>query len=157
MIRHREYTRERLAATAERLRAAIRPESVPLDSLLVAGPVDRISYEEAQRLEYVAAQPGARYGPLWATYWFRLAATVPERWAGRRVDLIWASRAESTLWLGEQSVQGLHGVEPHQRPDATVLACAVGGERLELQVELACNGLFGRLDREPEVERPRGA
>jgi alpha-mannosidase len=153
LIRHPEYTRERLAATAARLWQAVRPETVAPGELLVAGPVDRIRYDEAQALDYRPAQPGERYGPLWATYWFRLAATVPEQWAGRRVDLLWATRAESTLWMAGRPVQGLHGTEPHQRPDATVLASAAGGERVDLAVELACNGLFGRLDRSPEVER----
>jgi alpha-mannosidase len=153
LIRHPEYTRERLAATAVRLREAIRPEAVPPDELLVAGPVDRISYDEARALAYRPAEPGERLEALWATYWFRIAATVPVRWAGGRVDLLWSTRAESTLWLDGRAVQGLHGTEPHQRPDATVVASARGGERLELAVELACNGLFGRLDRPPEVER----
>jgi alpha-mannosidase len=153
LIRHPEYTRERLAEVAARLRDAIRPAAIAPDEVLVAGPVDRISFDEAQTLDYRPAEPGARYGPLWATYWFRIAATVPDAWAGRRVDLIFASPAESTLWVDGRSVQGLHGVEWHQRPDATVLTSARGGERLELQVELACNGLFGRLGREPEVER----
>ena len=153
LIRHAEYTRERLADTAARLQAAIRPATVAPDRLLVAGPVDRISYDDAQRLDYRMAEPGERYGPLWATYWFRISATVPDAWTGRRVDLVWATRAESTLWIDGRSVQGLHGVEWHQRPDATVLGRAAGGERLELQVELACNGLFGRLEQAPEVER----
>ena len=153
MIRHPEYTRERLAQTAQRLRAAIHPETVPPDELLVAGPVDRIPYAEAQRLEYRPAEAGERLGPLWATYWFRIGATVPAAWDGRRVELLWASRAESTLWIDGRAVQGLHGVEPSQRPDATVAWPARGGERLELEVELACNGLFGRLDHPPEVER----
>ena len=153
MIRHPEYTRERLAARAARLQAAIRPASVAPGELLVAGPVDRISFDEAQGLAYRPAVPGERYGPLWATYWFRVSATVPAAWAERRVDLIWATQAESTLWIDGRSVQGLHGVDWHQRPDATVLPAARGGEQLELHVELACNGLFGRLEQAPEVER----
>ena len=153
MIRHLEYTRERLAAASARLWAQVRPETLALDELLVAGPVDRIAYDEAQSLDYRPIVSGERYGPLWATYWFRLAATVPEQWAGRRVDLIWASSAESTLWVEGRSVQGLHGTEPLARPDATVLQPARGGERIELAVELACNGLFGRLDAPPELER----
>src|SRR5437879_1249117 len=67
------------------------------DELLVAGPVERISFEEAAALEYRPAELGGRLGPLWATYWFRLQATVPEEWRGRRVDLLWATTAESTL------------------------------------------------------------
>src|SRR4029079_15779213 len=128
---------------------AIRPASVTPDELLVAGPVDRISYDDAQRLAYRPAVPGERYGPLWATYWFRISASVPAAWAERRADLIWATRAESTLWIDGRSVQGLHGVDWHQRPDATVLSPAHGGEHLELHVELACNGLFGRLEHAP--------
>jgi alpha-mannosidase len=153
LIRHVEYTRERLAAASARLWTQVRPDVVTPDELLVAGPVDRISFDEAQRLDYRPAAQGERYGPLWATYWFRLIVTVPERWSGRRVDLLWASTAESTLWIDGRSIQGLHGTEPHERPDATVLDTARGGERVELAIELACNGLFGRLGTPPEVER----
>jgi alpha-mannosidase len=153
LIRHAEYTRERLAETAGRLREAVRAVRAAPDELLVAGPVGRISHAEAQGLDYRPAVAGERLGPPWATYWFRCTATVPADWAGRRVDLLWESRAESTLWMDGRSVQGLHGVDGHQRPDATVLQCARGGERLELQIELACNGLFGRLDPLPEVQR----
>jgi alpha-mannosidase len=153
LIHHVEYTRERLAAASSRLWAQIRPETIAPDALLVAGPVDRIPYAEAQRLDYRPTAPGERYGPLWGTYWFRLTATVPERWANRRVDLLWASAAESTLWIEGRSIQGLHGTEPHERPDARVLEAARGGERVELAVELACNGLFGRLESSPELER----
>ena len=138
---------------SQRLQAAIHPATVQPDELLVAGPVDRIAYEEAQRLDYRPAALGERLGPLWATYWYRVRARIPEEWHGRRVDLIWASRAESTLWLDGQAVQGLHGVEPQQRPDATVTRAARGGETVELGVELACNGLFGDLGSPPELER----
>ncbi|HUQ22614.1 MAG TPA: hypothetical protein VM049_06320, partial [Gaiellaceae bacterium] len=75
MIRHLEYTRARLAQVSERLRSLIYPETRPLDALLVAGPVGRISYEEAQGLDYRPAELGERFGPLFATYWFRGAAT----------------------------------------------------------------------------------
>jgi len=153
LIRHPEYTRERLVQMAQRLRADVHPDSLEPDELLVAGPVDRISLAEAERLEYRPALQGERLGPLWATYWYRLGATIPQRWDSRRVDLIWATPAESTLWIDGRAAQGLHGVDAEQRPDATVRRRARGGERVELQVELACNGLFGRLDTAPELER----
>jgi alpha-mannosidase len=153
VIRHEQYTRERLAQMSQRLWAAVRPAAAAPDELLVAGPVGRISFDEAQALEYRPAKLGERLGPLWATYWYRVRATIPADWHGRRIDLLWASRAESTLWLDGRAVQGLHGVEPHQRPDATIVAAALGSAAVELQVELACNGLFGRLDTPPELER----
>jgi alpha-mannosidase len=151
LIRHPEYTRARLAQTSERLRERIRPDTREPDELLVAGPVDRISFADAASLEYRAAEPGQRLGPLWATYWFRLAATVPEDWRDSRVDLLWATPLETTLWIDDRAVQGLHGVHPDQRPDATLLERAGGGERIAVALEVACNGLFGEQDAAPGV------
>ena len=153
MIRHTEYTRARLAQTSERLRERLYPETRDPDELLVAGPVDRIPYAEATTLAYRPAELGERLGPLWATYWFRLGASVPDEWRGRRVDLLWATTAETTLWRDDHALQGLHGVRFDQRPEATLIRKAQGGERLELALELACNGLFGQLDTPPEVTR----
>ena len=90
---------------------------------------------------------GDRFGPLWATYWFRVAATVPEDWSGERVDLLWVSHSEATLWMDGAPLQGLNTSPDGARPSAMVLASAAGGERLDLRVELACNGLFGELPR----------
>lgn len=137
---------------SERLRELVYPETRPPDELLVAGPVDPIPVEEAAGLDYRVAQLGDRLGPLWATYWFRMRATVPDEWRGGRVDLLWASRAESTLWIDGRSIQGLHGSDRSQRPDALLVEQARGGEQLELAIELACNGLFGYLDAPPELE-----
>jgi alpha-mannosidase len=152
LIRHPEYTRARLAQTSERLRELVYPETRAPDELLIAGPVDRIPVEEAASLDYRPAEPGERLGPLWATYWFRLRATVPDEWRGRRVDLLWRSQAESTLWIDGRSIQGLHGSDRAQRPDALLVEQARGGEQLELAIELACNGLFGDLGNPPELE-----
>lgn len=151
MIRHQEYTRARLAQTSERLRERVYPDAREPDALLVAGPVGRISFDDAAALEYRPAVAGERLGPLWATYWFRLTATVPDEWRGSRVDLLWATPLETTLWMDGRAVQGLHGVHPDQRPDATLVDAARGSERIELALELACNGLFGQQDASPEV------
>ncbi len=136
---HEDYTRGRLAKTAERLRALIYPETVHPERLFVAGPVDRISFEEAQGLEYRPAELGERFGPLWATYWFHVTARLPDAWAGRRVDLLWDSSSEATLWVDGLPLQGL----ARPRPDATLTGSAEPGP-LELHVEMACNGMFGK-------------
>ena len=149
MIRHPEYTRARLAQTSDRLRALVYPETRPPDELLVAGPVDRIGREEAQALEYRPAELGERFGPLWATYWFRVTCSVPPEWAGRRVDLLWDSASEATLWLGGLPVQGLNAY--HQ--DAVLVECAQGGDQRAFEAELACNGLFGEQPAPAELRR----
>ena len=142
MHRHPEYTRGRLAQTVGRLRELVHADSRPFDELLIAGPVDRIGRVEAQRLEYRPARMRERLGPLWATYWLRAAATVPEAWAGSRVDLIWDTGTESTLWLDGRPAQGLVTGQ-YDRPVAPLVRSARGGERLEAEIELACNAYFG--------------
>jgi alpha-mannosidase len=140
LIRHLDYTRRRHLRLSERLRGLVYPDVRPVDELLVAGPVDRVSWAEAQELAYRPARPEERYGPLWATFWFRVHAAVPAEWNGRRVDLLWDSNSEAALWLDGRILQGLN---PHHR-EAVLVERADGGSLLSFQVELACNGLFGR-------------
>src|SRR3954465_8111914 len=85
--RRPEQTRRRIAQTASRLHSLARPAAVPAGGLLVSERTDRITYDEAQRLRYRPAEIGEAFGPQWATYWFRLAATVPAAWAGRPGEL----------------------------------------------------------------------
>ena len=91
-------TRARIAQTASRLRSLIHPEAVAPDELLVSERTGRIPYADAQALGYRPAEIGETFGPQWATYWFRLAATVPEHWAGRPVELVWDSGCEALLY-----------------------------------------------------------
>ena len=147
MLRHPVYTRTRIAQVGERIAAHIYPEWCDPDSLMVSGPVDRISLEEAEQLAYRDAKLGEQFGPLWTTYWFRIEATVPPEWAGHRVDLLWVTHSEATLWIGGRSIQGLNTSHEGPRPDALLIEQAAGGEQLELRIELACNGKFGWLDR----------
>ncbi len=152
MIRHLGYTRDRLALMSQRLQERIYPEARPADTVLVAGPVDRISWDDAQALAYRPAEIGERFGPLWATYWFRVRATVPEEWRGRRVDLLFDSQSESALWRDGRIEQGLNSGGDGERPDALLARSAEPGP-LELQIELACNGMFGEKANPAELKR----
>jgi alpha-mannosidase len=152
LIRHREYSRARFAQVSQQLLAAVRPERRAVDELLVAGPVDRIPWEEAQGLELRPAEMGERFGPLWATYWFRLRAAVPEEWRGRRVELLWSSLSEAALWRDGRILQGLNTGGAGERPDAVVARSAEPG-LVELWVELACNGMFGALTEPAELRQ----
>ena len=142
MHRYPAYTRGRLQQTLGRMRALVHVDTRPLDTLEIAGPVARIDRAEAQRLEYRPARMGARLGPPWATYWLRASTIVPEAWAGSRVDLLWVTGTESTLWLSGAPAQGLvsGGIE---RTVAPLTRAASGGERLEFEIELACNPYIG--------------
>lgn len=148
MHKYPNYTRERLRQLGDRLRDKIYPEKRPIDVLLVSESVARISYDEAQKLKkFRPAKVGEQFGPLWATYWFRASTAVPAEWKGKRVDLLWGMHSESTLWVNGKTAQGLNW-EPMSwdgitRPDAMLARKARGGEKLEFQVEMACNKLFG--------------
>ena len=108
MLRHPDYTRARIAATAGRLRDQIYPDVRAVDSLRISPRVDRIGWDEARELTYRAAALGEQLGPLWSTFWFDVRATVPPAWDGRRVDLLWVTHSEATLWIDGRSVQGLN-------------------------------------------------
>ena len=148
MLRHADYTRNRIRQFADRLRKKIYPAIVPLAEISVSGPHDRITRAAAQELgDFRPAKLGDQLGPKWATFWFRLKAAVPAEWKGRRVDLRWATHSEGTLWIDGVSTQGLNpqgGRNPwNPRDTAVLLEKAAGGETVEFQVETACNDLFG--------------
>ena len=66
------------------------------------------------------------------------------RGRGARVDLLWDSGSEATLWRDGEVLQGLYSGWRALRTDAPVLEPAAGGERVELAVEMACNSWAGR-------------
>ncbi len=140
--RYSTYTRDRLRQFGSRLRRAIYPERVSVERIEICGPTDRIPYEEGIALPYRDAALGEVLGPLFATYWVRVTARVPESWAGHQVDLYWDSRSEGLLWLDGRSHQGLNP----GRHTATLFPKAAGGEVVTFHIEIACNGMFGRGD-----------
>ncbi|MFN0090790.1 MAG: alpha-mannosidase [Acidimicrobiales bacterium] len=147
MHRLAEYTRGRLAQTSARLAAAARPETAPIEGLLLAGPCGRIGWADAQRLPRRPAALGEQLGPRWATYWLFGAPRVPPSWAGARVELLVVTHSEATLWLDGAPVQGLNTSigDTVDRPDAVLVEAAAGAEVAPFAVEIAANGSFGRL------------
>ncbi len=137
--RYAGYTRTRLAQFARRLRHEIHPERLAAEKVEIAGPLDRIGFDEATKLSYRPASLGEPLGPLWSTYWVKVTARVPESWRGARVDLWWDSRSEALLWRDGRSSEGLN----IGRPAAQLISGAKGGERLTFFVEVACNRAFG--------------
>ncbi|MFQ3455856.1 glycoside hydrolase family 38 C-terminal domain-containing protein [Bradyrhizobium sp. UFLA01-814] len=145
--RYPQYTRRRLQGFAERLQQKIHADRVPVTSLALAGPTERISLEDALKLDYRAVPLGETLGPLWATYWVHVVAEVPQAWAGSRVDLYWDSRSEALLRLNGRSSQGLNP----GRHIAPLVQSARGGETVSFHVEVACNGLFGAFWSDPQA------
>lgn len=140
--RYPGYTRVRLAQFARRLKRAIYSAREKVERIELAGPTQRIGFEEAKALRYRTVDIGEPLGPLWSTYWVRVTARVPKEWRGARVDLYWDSRSEALLWLDGKSRQGLNP----GRHFAELTPCAKGGETLTFHVEVACNRAFGNAE-----------
>src|SRR5206468_10896106 len=98
-LAHFSYTHQRLTQLADRFWGKVYTATRPVDAIEMSERCDRIPYAAAQKLPCKPAAVGAAFGPVWATYWFKVAATVPAEWAGKRVDLLWNSRSEATLWI----------------------------------------------------------
>ncbi len=143
MQRHPDYTRRRLQQLTERMQGRIYPQTLALEQLEISSKVERIAYEEALKLQYRPVKLGAQLGPLFASYWFRVQVRVPKAWAGQRVDLLWDTMSENTLWIDGQSRQGLNHSNGQDRMDAPLLMRAKGGEVLWFYIETACNDAFG--------------
>ena len=153
MERFPALTRARLKQLAGDMKALIYKETRAVDKLLMAGPAERISYAEAQKLKYQPVKLGQRLGPQWATFWFQIETAIPTEWAGQRVDLLWDSQSEAQLWQDAKPLQGLNF--PYgERQDATLVEKAAAGQKFSLHVEMACNTSYGVWlePRSPHVE-----
>jgi alpha-mannosidase len=140
--RYDRYTRERLEQVSRRLKRMIYPERAAVEAIEIAGPTDRIGYAAAQSLTYRPIGLGEPLGPLWATYWVRVTARVPEAWRGARVDLHWDSASEALLRLDGRTAQGLN----IGRTTARLVERAVGGETVTFDLEVACNRALGSAE-----------
>ncbi len=141
---HPDYTRERVRQAARLAQTLVHRAPRAPDRMRITGP------DGEQR----DATLGMELGPLWATWWLEVEATVPETWAGEQVDLLLVTNSEATLWLDGEPVQGLVTGAEHHRPDAMLTANATPGETLRASVEIACNGLFGWAELNPPEQRP---
>lgn len=133
------YVQGRIELMCGRLRHAVYPRRMQIHAIEIAGPVERISFDEATSLDYRPAKLGEQLGPTFATHWFRLEIRVPNEWRGQRVELAWSSNSEAQLWIEGSAIQGFNP----GRETARLIQQAQGGEVLQVYVEVACNHLLG--------------
>ena len=133
------YVVDRIAVLCQRMKEAVYPRRIATEEIQLAGPVDRIAFEEAKSLPYRSGGMGDALGPTFATFWYRIRIRVPHEWVGSRVDLAWSSNSEALLWVDGRSVQGLNP----GRETARLIDQTEGGEELTVYVEVACNHLLG--------------
>ncbi len=140
---HAEQSRRRFEQTASRLRSLAHSARTPATRIEVSGEAGRIGWDAAQELSYREARLGEEFGPLWATYWFRVELTPREEWDGGPVHLIWDSGCEATLWRDGRPAQGLNAGGRASRTVAP-LGEASPGKPFAVAVEMACNPWTGQ-------------
>jgi alpha-mannosidase len=81
MQKHFEITRDRLKTFLRdhQLPAKIYSARSPVRFAVWRAP-GRVTHAEAARGKYRPARIGENFGPLWATYWFKVDITIPRDW-----------------------------------------------------------------------------
>jgi len=150
MEKHFEITQSRIKffLKPDQLPGKLYPAKAPV-RLAVSRAPGRIPFAEAVRGKFRPARIGKQFGPLWATFWFKVEITIPTAWRGKEVVFLWDSTSEACIWQNGVPLQGLtgdgtmYGVTGPIRNRFRLTARAHGGERTTLYVEVACNELFG--------------
>ncbi|MFJ2671775.1 alpha-mannosidase [Streptomyces sp. NPDC087525] len=73
---------------AARLRPALYTGRLPMDISAWHIPGEPVPVDVALRADYTPFFVGDAWGRPWSTSWFQVHATVPQRWAGERVEAV---------------------------------------------------------------------
>ncbi len=135
-----ELSVQRLGTVADQLLgpAVIRCR-LPIADVSIFQPESRLNVKQALTGNYEPVAPGLRWGPVWSTAWFRIRGQIPTEWSGRSVDLRFSSGTEAAVWFNGVVCGGLDV----NHDTVNLVDSAVGGERLEILVEAACNRPLG--------------
>ncbi|XP_068131706.1 alpha-mannosidase 2C1 [Hyperolius riggenbachi] len=125
------------------LRGKLFGETCPVDSLSCHLTKERITYDDAVKRDFQPAQVGQTFGPTWWTCWFKVQLTIPEKWSGQEVHLIWESDGEGLVWKDGIPVQGLAKEGEKTSYILTRNLMKKDPHSMSLYIEMACNGLFG--------------
>ena len=113
---------QRLRRILSRVERAVYSERAPLEVAVWPADGEPVPVAQALAAEYAPARVGDRWGPPWATAWFRVTGTVPPEWAGRRVEAVFdlgfvadwpGSQAEALVY--DLEGRPVKGIEPQNR------------------------------------------
>ena len=138
----------RLRRTLQRVADAVWSDPEPVALGRWDAPGEPVPVVEGLAADHTPCAVGEAWGPPWGTSWFRVRGRVPDRFAGRVVDLRLdlgfdpertGFHAEGLVYRPDGSpVKGLHPQSQWVR----VAGPAVGGEEVDLHVEAASNPLL---------------
>ncbi|MEN3304166.1 MAG: alpha-mannosidase [Micromonosporaceae bacterium] len=129
----------------ERVAPAMYAATVPLELAVWHVPDEPVPVAEALRAGYQPFRTGDPWGRPWSTSWLRVTGTVPEHWAGRRVEAVFdlgfvggwpGNQAEALVY--DAGGAPVKGIAP-QNQYVPIARPARGGEQVDLFVEAAAN------------------
>ena len=154
MQKHRQITIERLdkfTSTNQwsdvNLSFLLWKNHIQIDSFEFYGPCfNRPCFADAIKATFEATtRSDLIMSPSWSTYWIHLYLQIPLSFKGDRVFLLFDPNCEALFYnvdgLPLQGITGGSGGDRHV--DVLLSDHAVGGEKFEFYIEIACNGMFG--------------
>ncbi|MET9658399.1 glycoside hydrolase family 38 C-terminal domain-containing protein [Streptomyces sp. NPDC006510] len=127
------------------IRPAQYPARTPLALSVRHLPGEPVPVAQVLGESFEPFSTGTEWGKPWSTSWFRLEGTVPEEWAGRRVEVVVdpgfsgqgpGFQAEGMLY--DAAGVPIKGIHPRNR-HLTLASPATGGEPVSLLLEAAAN------------------
>lgn len=149
-----KLTLRRMEKFEQRVSSAIIRDSVLMKAEFRHCP-EPVPFKERLNGTYQPITEGTVWGHTWESAWFHLTAEVPHHWAGLKVVANLEFNGEGLVVLPDGKI--LQGISNHSYFDPVftrdlvdLLNSAQGGEKVELWVETAANGLFG-VSRTPDL------
>ncbi len=142
---------------------AIVKETVPLEASF-ARSSEPVGFEHRTKLAYSSIEVGEVWGKTWESAWFRLTGDLPDSYRGKPIVAQIDLGGEGLVFLPNGKIlQGITNGSVFEtefgRDVVRLSESASGGERIELWVEAAANGLFGMfcdLDPGPDASNRYG-
>lgn len=144
----------------ERITPAVHATATPLETAWHELPGEPIPPTEGLQLDFTPYEVGTTWGAAWGTTWFRLTGTVPDAWAGRRIEAVIdlgfdknmpGFQCEGLVYLADGTP--VKSINPRNQW-VLVTERAEGGETVELFVEAASNPVL--LDYHPFLVTQEG-
>lgn len=145
--KHPELTLSRATKFFNRLCTRLLVEKIPV-KMEISEAVKRITRQEALCLKYKNVELGYELKPAWSTHWLKIKAEIPSLWKGQTVVLRFHTGSEALLWLEGAPFHGFNSEDQpifndQGRAEAVLPAHVIESGKLECEVEIACNGLWG--------------
>ncbi|MFP4378531.1 MAG: alpha-mannosidase, partial [Spirochaetales bacterium] len=140
--------KERIRQYIDRLQEKRYGATQPLSATYTYDAERPIPYSELSQREWKSIESGTQWGELWGSAWFRLEGAIPDSFAGEDVVALVSVGSEAALMVDGTPVQGL--TNANRTPTFStgkrrvlLHSPAKGGERVELLLEAAANGIMG--------------